>query len=44
MKALLLILITALCFVTVGCSSGGTSTKLKNKLKSDTHILFEGAY
>jgi hypothetical protein len=44
MKALSLILITALCFVTVGCSSGGTSTKLKNKLKPETHILFEGAY
>ena len=44
MKALSLILIATLCLATVGCSSGGTSTKLKNKLKADTHILFEGAY
>jgi hypothetical protein len=44
MKALSLILITALCFASVGCSSNGTSTKLKNKLQPDTHILFEGAY
>ena len=44
MKALSLILITALCFASVGCSSNGTSTKLKNKLQPETHILFEGAY
>ena len=44
MKALSMILITTLCLATIGCAGGGTSTKLKNKLKADTHILFEGAY
>jgi hypothetical protein len=36
--------IAAVCFASVGCSGSGTSTKLGNKVKSDTHILFEGAF
>ena len=44
LRILSLLVIAAVCFASVGCSSSGTSTKLGNKVKSDTHILFEGAF
>jgi hypothetical protein len=44
LKHLSFLVLAAICFTSVGCSSAGSSTKLKSGVKPDTHILFEGAY